>query len=139
MAISPLFWTSKTTLNTYPVPPQRVGLIASDLMLQSLDGHWSEPDMKRYRLASRAHSSLTKAAEGFHDGHYRRGNACIALLGVEAAQGSFTELEAKKVLLALQNRGLLGQDTAEGFWNRFACVTERHKGKAPFVEQIEES
>jgi len=95
--------------------------------------------LKRYRLAKRAMVSLNKAAQGFHAGAYWRGNACIALLALEAAHGSFTEIEAKEALRSLQDHGLLGQDIAEGFWSRFACVADRHKGKEPFVEYIEET
>ncbi|MNP31755.1 hypothetical protein D3C76_1248930 [compost metagenome] len=49
----------------------------------------------------------------------------------------FTEVHALAALQALQARGLLGQDSAQSFWNRFACVTERHQGKAPFVEVVD--
>lgn len=95
--------------------------------------------MKRYRLTKRALISLSKAEQGFRRGLYRRGNACIALFGLEVVHGSFTEKEAKEVLRALQSHGLLGQDNAEGFWSRFACVADRHKNKAPFVECINDT
>ncbi len=93
--------------------------------------------MRRYKLANRAHESIRKAAAGFREGRYWRGYACVALLSIEHAHGAFTEAQALAALTGLERCKLLGQDTAEGFWNRFACVTERHRGKAPFVEEVD--
>lgn len=92
--------------------------------------------MQRYRLASRAHATLKKAAAGFRKGCYWRGYACVALLELEQAHGGFTEAQALAALEELRERKLLGQDSALSFWNRFACITERHAGKAPFVEEV---
>jgi len=93
--------------------------------------------MKRYKLATRAHESINKAATGFREGRYWRGYACVALLSIQTAHDSFSEAEAMKALRALERCGLLGQDTAESFWSRFACLAERHHGKAPFVERVD--